>query len=314
MSAKVLTVTLNPSIDKTITVEKFIPYGLNRVIKTRQDPGGKGINVAKVLKNFGVDVTVFGLIAGSQGKLLTDFLSKAGIETDFLQIPGETRTNLKIFDKNVNKMTEINETGCQVTAEIMDSLTKKFKESIQGAAVVVFSGSLPPGIPDDFYAECIAMAKSNGIKTVLDADASALAEGIKAVPYAVKPNIHELELLNGCHFVNSDEVVDAVKELINTGIEIVIVSMGADGAIVANKDEVYKVDSWDIRVRSATGAGDSMVGSLVYSLLENDSLYEIAKITTAAGTITASKEGTQLCTKNEVLQSLEKVTVKNILV
>lgn len=312
MSAKVLTVTLNPSIDKTITVEKFVPYGLNRVLKTRQDPGGKGINVAKVLKNFGVDVTVFGLIAGSQGKLLADFLNRAEIETDFLQIPGETRTNLKIFDESINKMTEINETGFQVTPEILDSFRNKFKESIRGAAMVVLSGSLPPGIPDGFYAECIAVAKSEGIKTVLDADAGALAEGIKAVPYAVKPNIHELELLNGRHFANSNEVVDAVKELINTGIEIVIVSMGADGAIVANKDEAYKVDSWDIAVKSATGAGDSMVGSLVYSLLRNDCLYEIAKITTAAGTITASKEGTQICTENEVLQSLENVTVKKI--
>lgn len=312
MSAKVLTVTLNPSIDKTITVEKFVPYGLNRVLKTRQDPGGKGINVAKVLKNFGVDVTVFGLIAGSQGKHLTDFLNRAEIETDFLQIPGETRTNLKIFDESINKMTEINESGFQVTPEILDSFRNKFKESIRGAAMVVLSGSLPPGIPDDFYAECIAVAKSEGIKTVLDADAGALAEGIKAVPYAVKPNIHELELLNGRHFTNSNEVVDAVKALINTGIEIAIVSMGADGAIVANKDEAYKVDSWDIPVKSATGAGDSMVGSLVYSLLKNDSLYEIAKITTAAGTITASKEGTQICTENEVLQSLENVTVKKI--
>lgn len=312
MSAKVLTVTLNPSIDKTITVEKFVPYGLNRVLKTRQDPGGKGINVAKVLKNFGVDVTVFGLIAGSQGKHLTDFLNRAEIGTDFLQIPGETRTNLKIFDESINKMTEINESGFQVTPEILDSFRNKFKESIRGAAMVVLSGSLPPGIPDDFYAECIAVAKSEGIKTVLDADAGALAEGIKAVPYAVKPNIHELELLNGRHFTNSNEVVDAVKALINTGIEIAIVSMGADGAIVANKDEAYKVDSWDIPVKSATGAGDSMVGSLVYSLLKNDSLYEIAKITTAAGTITASKEGTQICTENEVLQSLENVTVKKI--
>lgn len=312
MSAKVLTVTLNPSIDKTITVEKFVPYGLNRVLKTRQDPGGKGINVAKVLKNFGVDVTVFGLIAGSQGKHLADFLNRAEIGTDFLQIPGETRTNLKIFDESINKMTEINESGFQVTPEILDSFRNKFKKSIRGAAMVVLSGSLPPGIPDNFYAECIAVAKSEGIKTVLDADAGALAEGIKAVPYAVKPNIHELELLNGRHFTNSNEVVDAVKALINTGIEIAIVSMGADGAIVANKDEAYKVDSWDIPVKSATGAGDSMVGSLVYSLLKNDSLYEIAKITTAAGTITASKEGTQICTENEVLQSLENVTVKKI--
>lgn len=312
MQGKVITVTLNPSIDKTIAVERLIPYGLNRVISTRLDPGGKGINVAKVLKNFDVDVTVCGMIAGSQGELLKNFLKSSGIKADFLQIQGETRTNLKIFDECINKMTEINETGFNVTSEVLNSFRQKFKQSIQGAKIVVLSGSLPPGIPENFYAECIEIAKAEGIKTVLDADATALAEGVKAIPYAIKPNIHELELLSGHPFADRNEILDAVKKLIKTGIEIVIVSMGPDGAIVANRDEAYKVDSWEVAVKSATGAGDSMVGSLVYSILRNDSLYDIAKITTAAGTITASKEGTQICTQNEVLQSLENVTVNKM--
>lgn len=312
MCGKVITLVLNPSIDKTITVGNFVPYGLNRVIKTRLDPGGKGINVAKVLKNFGVDVTVFGLIAGSQGNLLLDFLQGAGIQADFLQNPGETRTNLKIFDEDINKTTEINETGFHVSPDALITLKQKFKQIIKDASVIVFSGSLPPGVPVDFYASCISIAKAEGLMTVLDADSKALAEGIKAVPFAVKPNIQELELLSGHSFTNRSEIVAAVKELIETGIEIVIVSMGPDGAIVADQHEVFKVDSWDVAVKSATGAGDSMVASLVYSILKKDSLYDIAKITTAAGTITASKEGTQICNLQEVLQSLKNVTVNKI--
>jgi 1-phosphofructokinase len=312
MSEKVISVALNPSIDKTITIERLIPYGLNRVLTTRTDPGGKGINVAKVLKSFGAHVTVTGLLAGSQGKLLLDDLKDAKIPADFLTNPGETRINLKIFDQSVNKTTEINESGFHVTPEVLNSFRQKFKESVKEANIVVLSGSLPPGIPEDFYAECVHVAKAAGAKCILDADAGALAQGVKAVPFAVKPNIHELERLNGHSLSGQDEVAKAAKELIETGISIVIVSMGADGAIIADRSEVYQAVSWKIEEKSATGAGDSMVAALAYSILNQKSLYDIARITTAAGTVTASKEGTLTCTLDEVLRSLANVTVTKL--
>lgn len=312
MPKKIITITLNPSIDKTITIEKLMPNGLNRVKSSRLDPGGKGINVARVLSNFGADVEVSGLIAGNQGILLKDYLKKAGIQFDFLDIKGETRTNLKIFDESVNKTTEINETGFFVDDETLSNFKNKFTEIIKEASVVVICGSIPPGVPSDFYAECIKIAKAEGVKTILDADGNALFEGLKAIPYAVKPNIHELEAFLGRRLSGTKDVADAARELIEKGIEIVIVSMGPDGAIVADKNETFKVDSWDIKVKSATGAGDSMVGSLAYSIIRNDSLFDIAKVTTAAGTITASKAGTELCTLEETLNSIDNVTVTKI--
>lgn len=312
MSEKVIAVTLNPSIDKTITIERFVPYGLNRAVSTRTDPGGKGINVAKVLKSFGVNVTVTGLIAGNQGEFLLDCLMNAGIPANFLKNPGETRTNLKIFDRSVNKITEINETGFHVAPDVLNSFEQMFKESVREATIVVLSGSLPPGVPEDFYAQCIHTAKAAGAKCILDADASALAWGVKAVPFAVKPNIHELELLNGHTFSSRNEVVKAAKKLIETGIQIVIVSMGPDGAMIAGQNEIYQAVPWKIKEKNATGAGDSMVAALAYSILNTESLYNIAKITTAAGTVTASKEGTQTCTPDEVLHSLENVTVTRL--
>lgn len=312
MSEKIITITLNPSIDKTITIEKLLPYGLNRVKNSRLDPGGKGINVARVLSNFGADVEVSGLIAGSQGMLLKDYLKQAGIQFDFLEINGETRTNLKIFDESVNKTTEVNETGFFVDEQTLASFKNKFKEVIKEASVVVICGSIPPGVPSGFYAECIKIAKTENVKTILDADGDALFEGLKAVPYAVKPNIHELEAFLERKLPGIKDVAEAAHELIQKGVETVIVSMGPDGAIVADKNETFKVDSWDIKVKSATGAGDSMVGSLAYSIVRNDSLYDIAKITTAAGTITASKAGTELCTLEETLNSIDNVTVTKI--
>ncbi|HAN44281.1 MAG TPA: 1-phosphofructokinase [Ruminococcaceae bacterium] len=310
--SKVVAIAMNPSIDKTITIPSLIPYGLNRVNTSRVDPGGKGVNVAKVLNDFGIDVTISGLIAGNQGDALTEFITKLGIEIDFLKIDGETRTNLKIVDESVNKTTEINETGFLVSSEAIEQFNKKYAELIKQSTLVVLSGSLPPGVPNDFYAKCILTAKTNGVKVLLDADGQALSEGIKAVPFAVKPNIHELETLYNCKLENISEIVDAAKKLIELGISIVIISMGADGAIVLDKNEAFKVDTWDIPVKSTVGAGDSMVGALAYAIINNCSLYEIAKITTAAGTVTASKEGTQLCTLNEVLQSLDNVKITKL--
>ncbi len=309
---KIVTVTLNPSVDKTITVDGWTQFGLNRALRTRVDAGGKGINVAKVLKDFGANVLVTGLIAGNQGAFLLNRLKEAEIAQDFLEIAGETRTNLKIFDESVHKMTELNETGFSVTAEALAEYQQRFQQAMEQTAVVVLSGSLPPGVPKQFYAECITLAKANGVKAILDADGAALAAGIQAVPYAVKPNLHELEMLTGKQFTSKAAVAAAARELIQTGISVVIVSMGADGAVVVGREEAYQVDSWHIPVKSATGAGDSMVAALAYSLVHQASLYDIAKITTAAGTITASKEGTQTCTLTEVQQSLQFVAVNTL--
>ncbi len=312
MSDQVLTVTLNPSVDKTISIEKFVPFGLNRVVDSRMDPGGKGINVARVLRNFGVSVTATGLIAGSQGKLLLSHLVQNEIPADFYEIGGETRTNIKIRDLSNNKTTEINEKGFQVTEENLNGFREKYRHLIRDSAVVVLSGSIPPGVPPGFYGECIQTAKSSGKKVILDAEGEAFREGLRAVPFAVKPNLHELELAVGRTLETRSEVVGVVKDILAEGVETVIVSMGPKGAIVADQKEIYQVDSWNVEVKGATGAGDSMVGALAYSMLNSSSLLDIAKITTAAGTITVSKEGTQICGFQEVMRSLDYVHVLKI--
>lgn len=310
MAGKVVAVTLNPSIDRTIIVPELVPYSLNRVEQSQLDPGGKGINVSRVLRSFGTDVVVTGFIAGSAGRLLKGFLTDAQLAEDLLEIPGETRTNIKIFDHKERKTTEINESGCTVRPEDFEQFTEKFRGLCANAEAAVLSGSLPPGVPADTYAKLIGIAKAAGVYTILDADGEALRAGIGSLPTAVKPNIHELEALVGRTLGTPQEILTAARELIRGGIGIVIVSMGPDGAVVADAHEAYRVESWDIPVKSATGAGDSMVGSLADALLRGAPLEDIARVTTAAGTITASKPGTQLCTKPEVLATLGLVTVR----
>jgi len=311
MAKRVITITMNPCIDKTVLVDQFQVYGLNRVHNIRLDPGGKGINVAKVLQNFQVDVLVSGLIAGKQGSLLLQQITQLGIQNDFLEIEGETRINLKIVDESVCKTTEVNEPGFFVAEQEIDNFFQKYQLIIQQAEMIILAGSLPPGVPDDFYARCITLAKKSGIKTILDADGVAFAKGIEAKPYAIKPNILELQHYLNCEaFENVKQVADAAQKLLDTGIEIVIVSMGKDGAVVADHTEIVKTDTWTVPVKSTVGAGDSMVGSLAYSIIQQFPLSEIAKITTAAGTITASKSGTLICTLEEVLDAMNRVSIK----
>ncbi|WOC32844.1 1-phosphofructokinase [Caproicibacterium argilliputei] len=310
MGQRVLTVTLNPSLDCTVTVNALQVAALNRVVRAETDPGGKGINVARVLRHFGADVLATGFVAGDTGRQLLHFLERAQIAQDFLEIDGETRTNWKVFDEKVRKTTELNARGCPVPQTSLAAFREKFAQQCRQAKVAVFSGSLPPEVPADIYAKLIDLAKEAGVKTILDADGEALREGLKSVPYAVKPNIHELEALWGKQLPTPGDVLAAARRLLQTGISLVIVSMGADGAVVADARQAFRVLSWDIPVKSATGAGDSMVGALAYALLQGESLEQIARLTTAAGTRTAARPGTQLCERAEVFSSLQLVTVE----
>jgi 1-phosphofructokinase len=312
MKQKILTVTLNPSIDKTITLENINLNQLNRAIDTRVDPGGKGINVARVLQNLGIEVLATGLIAGDIGKKLLKALDNRGIANDFYTIQGETRTNLKLLDLSNHKITEINEPGVLISENDLNGFRKKYKSLLKQAEIIVLSGSLPPGIPVSFYQECIEIGKKNNKKVILDADGQVFIEGLKAIPFAIKPNLQELEVVAGKQIKNKGQIIEEIKKFISQGIELVIVSMGPEGAIIGNKHQILSVDTWNIDVKGATGAGDSMVAALIYSLQNQYSLPELAKMSVAAGTITASKVGTQICTLNEVIDSIENVKVHQV--
>lgn len=313
MSSYVVTVTLNPALDKTVVIPHLEVGGLNRVQRLRVDPGGKGINVARVLNKFGISTKATGLLAGSQGQLLLNYLNLESISADFLTIPGETRTNLKIVDDRTNVTTEINETGFKVAPSDMNSFITKLSTMLEEASCLVLSGSLPPQVEPTIYRQLIDLANRKGVKSILDADDKALVEGIQAVPFAIKPNIHELEQLTGCKMANDRDIVRACRLLLKRGIQMIIVSMGAQGAIVMNCHEAYRVKMEAIIPKSTVGAGDSMVGALVYSLLNQHSLAETARWAVAAGTVTALKSGTQVCSLQEVGQFLNQISLKKIL-
>ncbi|MGF7034037.1 1-phosphofructokinase [Paenibacillus mucilaginosus] len=310
--SEVLTVTLNPSIDKTIVLPELRVGSLNRTSEVRLDPGGKGINVARLLHEFGVGVTAAGWSGGAEGEALMGYLKRDGIAASFTPVQGRTRTNLKIVDSSKELTTEINEAGAVVTEAELAAFIRDFTLLLENVSYLILGGSIPPGVPDTIYARLAGIAREHGVKTVLDADGEALREGLQAVPFAVKPNIHELERLLGRILASDEEIVEAARELLGQGVSIVIVSMGEAGSIAVSGQEAYRVKPFEITVKSTVGAGDSMVACLVHCLLQGKGLRDIAAWTAAAGTLTASKEGTQLCTLAEVQEHVHRVEVHSI--
>lgn len=312
MSPYVLTVTLNPALDKTLIVQKLEAGGLNRVVETRTDAGGKGINAARVLKRFGVDVIATGFIAGENGEKILKLLEDEKITSSFFNVTGETRTNLKIFEKSSNKTTEVNEAGFSLGRNELNSFGELLGTLLENASFLILSGSLPVGVDPNIYADFIKLAKSKGVRTILDADGEAFMRGIIAGPFAVKPNIYELEKLAGSKISNERQAIQAAKSIQRQGVEMVVVSMGAEGALLIENKEIIRAKSFPITPLGTVGAGDSMVAALVYSFLNSYSLRDTAQFITAAGTITASKPGARTSTLEEAILSMKAIKVHEL--
>lgn len=314
MSKSIITVSLNPSMDKTVTLNKLNVGGLNRISEFRLDAGGKGINVANILKTFQLDVTVAGFIAGDLGRTIQHSVEAKGIKTDFITVPGETRTNLKVVDLERRETTELNEAGFQVPEQDQKAFLDKIRNLPKQteSEVIILGGSLSPGIKKNYYAEIIEAVRPEGVKTILDADGEAFAAGLEAIPYAIKPNLFELEQFAGRKLETDQDILEEARRLLSKGISIVLVSMGGDGSIVADANEAYRLKPFPITVQSTVGAGDSMVAVMAYCLSTGKTLKELAVWSSAAGTITASKPGTQVCTFDEIINAADLVNIEKL--
>nr|HPM00430.1 1-phosphofructokinase family hexose kinase [Bacillota bacterium] len=229
------TVTMNPAVDKTLEIDNFRIGAVNRISSIRLDAGGKGINVSKTIKALGGSSLATGILAGSNGEYIKSYLDYLGIDNDFLFIKGETRINIKIVDKLNGTNTDINEPGTYLSAEELNLMEKKVFSEINSDSILVLSGSVPANVPKSIYQEWTERGKKSGARVLLDSDGELLREGIKAEPYLVKPNINELERLLGRKLESRDEIVKAAKSLLETGAEIVVVSLGADGAVFVDR-------------------------------------------------------------------------------
>ncbi len=305
-------VCANPCVDKTVEVEKFTPGGMNRILRTREDGSGKGVNIALACAQLGMQSACLGFMPERDNRLVLSRLDDGGCKSDFVACPGAVRINLKVLDRSTGIITEINESGPAVGAGLADSLIRSAASWAGRCSFLVLTGSTPPGCPADLYrriAEAVRL-EHPGCRVVLDAEGGRLAEGLKAKPYLVKPNRYELELLCGRKVPKLDAVHAEAQKLIGLGVEIVAVSLGRDGAYITDGRQALHAAAMDVPVRSTVGAGDSMVAGMLLALEAGLPLADVFRHGVAAASSSVTTEGTGLVDAVMFRQLLPAVDVK----
>lgn len=290
----IYTVTLNPAVDKTVEINDFSAGKVNRVSSVRLDAGGKGINVSKVISSLGGRSIAMGILGGASGGFIKDYLDCRGIDSDFVFIDEETRTNLKVVDSLKGTNTDINEPGPLVNSDDLDMLLQKLLDRVREDSIVVFSGSVPDNLDKTIYARWIGEIKEKGAATILDADRELLKNGIKAGPYLVKPNIYELGELFDTAIEEAEQAERYARQLVvDFGIELAAVSLGEKGALYVDKKRSLLAHGIKVDVKSTVGAGDALVAALAYSIDTKAGFEAAARLATACSAANVTTAGTQ---------------------
>ena len=305
----IITVTMNPAIDKTAQLEQLERGSLNRLKNVIMDVGGKGINVSKTVKELGGKSIATGFIGGSGGNLIEKVLREQGIKSDFVEIKNEIRTNMKVLEES-GFVTELNEPGPVVSGEELDQLTQKLIGYAKEDTLFIMAGSIPNGISKTVYRDLIQKVKGKGAKVFLDADGEVFIHSLKAVPDYIKPNRAELEeYFHMDYRADEKELVKMGKQLIERGIRMAAISLGQMGALFLTKDKVIKCPGLKVEAHSTVGAGDAMVAALSFGLDQGLDLTECARLGLAASAGAVTTKGTKPPKRELVDELMKKVEV-----
>ncbi|MBY0163218.1 1-phosphofructokinase [Paenibacillus lautus] len=299
----IYTVTLNPSIDYIVEVEHIELGGLNRMTRDMKFPGGKGINVSRVLNQLGADNTAIGFLGGFTGRYIDETLGKEGMRTDFVNIADDTRINVKL--KHGGE-TEINGLGPDIREDETKELLHKLSQ-LQAGDIVVLSGSVPPSLGSDFYGRLIEACRKGGAEFVMDTTGEALMKALAYKPLLVKPNHHELAELFGVVIDSREELVKYGRKLLEKGAQHVLISMAGEGALFITADQVYHANVPPGTVRNSVGAGDSMIAGFVGTLAMGHDPIEAFRTGVASGSATAFSD--DLATKETIDELLPLVRI-----
>ncbi|WP_378951138.1 1-phosphofructokinase [Pelosinus sp. sgz500959] len=305
----IVTVTLNPAIDRTLHLPTFLLGQVNRVASERTDPGGKGINVAKVIKALEHPVLVTGFLGTNNASVFENYFKKEEIHNQFVETSGENRVNIKIVDTSKDMVSELNFPGVTPTPLDLDHLFSTLRQLAITHKWFVLSGSLPPTIPTDIYAQFITMLHQYNCKVILDTSGPALAAGIAARPFAVKPNLPELSQLLNSPLESDEEILKAIKQLVNQGIEKVAISLGEKGSLVADSHQILRAKAPTVPVCSTVGAGDAFVAGFSVGQARNLSLAESVRLASASAGAAVALPGTQAASLKQVNELINKVQI-----
>lgn len=304
-------VGLNLSIDRTIELARLIPYGTNRALSTRLDPGGKAVNVALMAARLGAKASITGFMRAESARFFLERLETGGVEADFHTLPGAMRVNLKALDREAGAVTEFNEPGAPVAPEDLQIICEKVAARAARGGWLVLTGSLPPGCPRDFYLRLILAA--GGCDVALDADGEALALAIEGRPRLVKPNRKELEGLTGRAMDTMDDVRRGAMALIERGAEIAVVSLGDQGALAVGRGEGLFAEPPRVAVQSTVGAGDAMVAGLAVALENGADLKTALRTGVAAAGAAVGTPGTQAAPLEFFQHIYQTITIQKVM-
>lgn len=305
----IITVTMNPAVDKTAYVDSIVVGGLNRLANVISSPGGKGINVSKTIDALRGDSIATGFVAGNNGDYITKYLEDANIKNDMVNVDGNTRVNLKVLDKDM-ELTELNEVGPSISAPKIQELKEKILSLVSQNDIVVLSGSVPNGVEKTIYKELITVLKEKQIKVVLDADGELFRNGMEAYPNVIKPNKYEI-----CkHFdvdenISQEKLIELGQKLLSKGVDLVVISMGKEGAIFIDENQVGIAKGLKIKADSSVGAGDAMVAALAYAMDQKMNFIDMATLAMATSAGACITKGTQPASLNDVQELMWQVEI-----
>ncbi|WP_295676516.1 1-phosphofructokinase family hexose kinase [uncultured Mucilaginibacter sp.] len=299
MMPSIITITFNPALDKSVTVEALIPEKKLKCTSPIYEPGGGGINVARAIMKLGGSAVACFLAGGDAGKEIGRLLADEQVGTMVTEIDGKTRENLVVFENSVQVQYLFDMPGPKITEEEVSAFLHRI-ELVKGVKFIVASGSLPDSVPVDVFARIARIAKRKGAKLIVDTSGDALNLALQEGVYLIKPNLRELALLVGEETLEPEHAVDFARELIDSGgSEVIVVSMGALGALMVTKTDVLKITPPELDIKSTVGAGDSLVAGIVLSLEEGKSIEDAVRYGVACGSAATLKPGTQLCSKTD---------------
>lgn len=299
----IYTVTFNPSVDYIMRLDEFTEGALNRTAWTEKYPGGKGINVSRVLKELNVDSTSLGFVGGFTGDYIKSQLEARHIKHDFIEVSGDTRINVKV---KTSLESEINADGPQIFEEDFKKLEEKLS-LLKVEDHVIFAGSLPGGY-EDAYKRLAGQLHENGIPFSIDAEGERLTSAIPFKPYLIKPNLIELEQIAGATLSSSGDIISTARSLLKLGAQNILITLGGDGAIFLNRENILKLTPPAGKLINSVGAGDSTVAGFISQ--QGNGITEQVKYAMAAGSATAYNS--DLATRQDIINLLQKVKMERI--
>ncbi len=308
----IVTVTMNPAIDKTVDIGKFERGDLNRIKRVEIDAGGKGINVSKTIRELGGESIATGFVGGTSGTIIKQVLTDLGLRIDFVEVKGETRTNLKVVEET-GEVTELNEPGPEVSKDQLNDLLNRLEGYANPDTLFVLAGSIPAGIPTDIYRKITEQVHQKGAKVLLDADGVLFSESLKGKPDMLKPNRSELERYYQMDYRASEqELVSMGEKLLDQGVSMAAISLGQMGAIFLTKGKRYRCPGLRVKAHSTVGAGDALVAAMAYSWDQKLPLETCIRLCMGASAGAVTSIGTKPPKRSLVDELVERVELLEI--